>query len=128
MFFTSHVIKGLGIGKKLGFPTINLIMPKKLENNKEFQQGIYACKLKIADNEKEYAGAMFYGTRKTMNLGESLEIYILDFENRDLYNKKIKFQIIQKIREVEKFNTTKELIKAIKKDINMIRKIIYSND
>ena len=84
-WYKAKVIKGSGRGRKLGFPTINLTLPRSWEQ----KHGVYVCLVKIKDNQSQtkvcyykksihyYKGLLHYGPRLTFKETEpSLEIYI----------------------------------------------------
>lgn len=106
-----QVILGDGIGKTLGFPTINLnVNPLKLLP----KDGVYGVKLIL--NHKTYHGLLNIGTRPTLNKTEHrIEVYILDFED-DLYNKDVQIELKIRIRDEQKFENKEELIHQIKND------------
>lgn len=104
------VIHGQNKGKKLGFPTANIHFSGDLED------GIYAGEVII--NEKKYQAGIF--RNKSKNL---LEVHALDFVG-DLYGQIIEVEIIQKIREIKKFENDVELKKQIMKDISTIKKCL----
>src|SRR3990167_2994145 len=94
----AKVIEGKQIGRKLGFPTINLDNPGLLSGKKE---GVYACLVKI--DEKIHQGVLYYGPRLILNEKENiLEIYLFDFNN-DIYGQEVLFQLKDYIRGVENF-------------------------
>jgi riboflavin kinase / FMN adenylyltransferase len=99
------VIRGKNKGKGLGFPTANL----SLEGDLEVKSGVYAGMVNF--DGKSYRSAIFIGKKCSV-----LEAHILDFSG-DLYGGKIEVEIGKKIREVMKFDSDKELVKQIKKDI-----------
>ncbi|MBU2523924.1 riboflavin kinase [Patescibacteria group bacterium] len=114
--FTSRVIKGIGMGRKLGFATINLQIPDNFELDNE---GVYSCGVKHKNSL--YKGALYYGPRKSLGIeGKTLEIHLLDFDG-DLLGEEVRITIGEFIRGAEKFNSTKELIAQIAKDVDMIR-------
>lgn len=122
MKFTSHIIKGKGLGKKIGYPTINLGIPK----NFTLGSGVYACK--VFFEKKSFRGALFYGSRETMSDSEkTLEIYILD-ENFPF--KKIgsgmslRVEAGTKIRDLQRFASVSELIKQIGRDVTEIKLVL----
>lgn len=116
--FTAEVIAGLGVGRQLGFPTLNLIIPKGFK----LEDGVYAAKVKAAD--QEYLGALFFGTRKTLaDETPTLEVHLIDTQLIKT-PVEVQIEIIQKIREPQKFNSVEELKLAIKKDILEIRQLI----
>ncbi len=109
---------GHRIGRKIGFPTINL---QPLDNNKLIPAiGVYVCEV-LVDGEK-YIGVTNIGyspTMKTTRIKE-IETHILDFGD-DLYHKNVEIYFNKKLRDELQFNDKNELIKAIGKDIQKAR-------
>lgn len=113
--FTGVVGKGSSLGRRLGFPTINLIETGALV----FEQGVYRVLVDVYG--KTYKGALHFGPRRT--LGEHvpvLEIHLLDFD-RDLYGKEVSVRVFEKIREVKQFENLESLKKRIGEDVNYVR-------
>lgn len=113
------VIKGLHIGGKIGYPTIN-IRPAVLNSPIEF--GVYVCQIKIDGNL--YRGAVHYGPKSigTLDMDKIYcEVHVLDF-NKDVYNQDVEIKLLKKIRDVRKFNSEKELKMQIAKDIKFTNK------
>ncbi len=109
------VVGGKGRGKKLGFPTINLLTEKI-----NFPFGIYICWIRYK-NYEIYKGLLFYGSRLTFaETDPSLEILLLQFVPQTKLGQKIQFKLMKYLREVKKFSSAKELIKQIKKDLQAI--------
>lgn len=101
-------------GKKLGFPTANINLHKKIS------EGVYISKTKF--DGKVHSSVTFIGKAETFNEKELFaETYILDFK-QDIYGKWITVLLIKKIRDSKKFNSAEELIKEIKKDEQIARK------
>lgn len=95
-------------GKKLGFPTANVNLRKKIP------EGIYASLAKI--NFRYHKAITFIGVAKTFNENIFLsETYILDFKE-NIYDKWISVKLLKKIRGNKKFNSADGLIKQMKKD------------
>src|SRR3989339_368830 len=110
------VIKGYGLGKKLGFPTANI----SVEQNKILPNGIFASYAYI--NNKRYYSLTYIGKRPTFNTNKiSVEIYILKF-SKSIYNKKICIELISKIRDDKKFSSIGKLKNQIKEDIRVAHK------
>ena len=113
---TGKVLSGQKLGRKLGFPTVNLdptIWPSDLKD------GVYACRVKYKNIT--YKAAIYFGPR--LILGETakvLEIYLLDF-NQEIYEKKISWQIQKYLREARNFSTPEALTMQLKKDIEEVR-------
>lgn len=111
--FSGLVIEGDKRGRKLGYPTANLQLtdPDKLLP----QIGIYAVLAEL--DGKVYKALLSIGKRPTFyNNGDLVaEVYIYDF-NSDIYGEKLKINLISKLRDEEKFNSSEELIKQMNID------------
>lgn len=113
--FYSKVIKGKGLGKKIGFPTANLqvkgfVLPSA---------GVYA--VKVFFKKKEYLGACHIGYKPTIKGKRkiSLEAYILNFK-KDIVGQIIGISFIKKIRNEYKFSSIQQLSSAILGDVKTI--------
>ena len=116
-FIKGKIVKGSGLGRKLGYPTANInhdgyVIPLS---------GIYAAIIEI--NGTRYLCAVNIGERPSINKSTEkiLEAHIINFK-RNILGKKIKLWFIQKIRDEKKFSSKENLIKAIAKDVLYIRK------
>lgn len=105
------VITGLGKGKKLGFPTLNL---NPARAPKTFKFGVYAVGVKTPAGE--FNGVLHYGPRPTISAPVSLEIYCIGLK-KNLYGKRISVLIKRRLRAVKKFKNIAELKSQIKKDL-----------
>ncbi|MCT4606772.1 MAG: bifunctional riboflavin kinase/FAD synthetase [Marinisporobacter sp.] len=114
---SGKVVHGNGFGKEFGFPTANVAIGKEfiLPNS-----GVYFTKC-IIDN-KLYNSVTNVGYKPTIGSDViSVESHILDF-NGDLYDKEIEVIFYQKSRDEVKFESTKELIHQIHKDVQELKK------
>lgn len=121
---TGKVVKGSGVGKKLGYPTANLQIedPLKLVP----QEGVYGCWCEF--NGKRRVCAVSIGTRPTfLGVNNSLEAHILDF-NGELYGQKITIEFVFKVRNQIQFANKYDLSKQITEDIRIIRSEIGGID
>lgn len=111
--FKGKIVKGDGRGKDLGFPTANLT----IEDNDKLipAKGIYAAEC-VFENEKYY-GLLSLGNRPTFHEHGDIipEFYIFDF-NKNIYGKDLEVNLVEKIRDEEKFNSVEDLISQMKKD------------
>jgi riboflavin kinase/FMN adenylyltransferase len=111
--FKGKVVKGDGRGKDLGFPTANL----SIENEDKLipAKGIYASECII--DGKKYYGLLSLGSRPTFHTNGDVipEFYIFDFKE-DIYSKVLDVNLVEKIRDEEKFNSVEELISRMKMD------------
>ena len=104
------VTKGKQLGRKLGFPTINLKIdhPQKLIP----AEGVYLAEVIIKN--KLYTAGVFIGA-------DTVEAHLLDFQG-NLYGQKATLLLKDYLRPNQKFSSTTELANQIGKDIEKIRK------
>jgi FAD synthase len=108
------VVKGTLIGRRLGFPTINVEYDRL-----DLPHGVYLCKVNVSNTE--YFGAMHFGPKATMGMMEpSLEVYLLDFSG-DIYGQTVKIRVVEKIREVRAFDSLESLKKQLRLDVDHVR-------
>ena len=112
------IIKGDKIGSLIGFPTANLYL-----NNKQQiipKVGVY-CVTLFFDNA-EYKALCNIGYRPTFfENGElSIESYILNYNDSDLYDKEVRIKFDFHIRGEKKFENKEALVKQINKDIRVL--------
>lgn len=108
---TGKVVRGHQNGRKIGFPTANII-PR--EDQLLPPNGVYAT---MVGGRKAMTNI---GTRPTYDGHRlTIETYILDF-NEDLYDKEITVEFERYIRKEQAFASPQELMEQIKKDIETI--------
>ena len=115
-----NVVKGKGIGKKIGFPTANIIIKEnyKLIPNK----GVYLIKAKIKN--RSYYGMMNIGNRPTLNgKNETLEVNIFNF-NENIYGKSLSIFFLNKIKNEIKFDSIEKLSNQLQKDKDYCKVLI----
>jgi riboflavin kinase/FMN adenylyltransferase len=114
------VVKGMQLGRKLGFPTANLAC----NNNDKIlpKNGVYYTLTKI--KEKEYVSITNIGIKPSVQKSNSISIetYILDF-NQSIYGRNISIKFIDRIRDEIKFNNISDLINQITLDVSHVRKL-----
>ena len=120
---TGIVVKGMGRGKNLGFPTANI---KIVDDNKLIpKNGVYIVVSKI--DSKTYYGMMNIGNNPTFkDKKRSIEIHFFDL-NYSIYDKKIRIKIIKRIRDEKEFETPELLINQLQKDRNTSLEFTYKN-
>lgn len=122
VIFETSWVKGKGRGKFLGYPTVNLQIPKKLTA----QDGIYAAWVTI--NKKKYQGALHFGPVPTFQSeAKSLEVFLLDTKTmpaKTLTKGKIKVEFVRWLRPVMKFDTPEILVEQITKDVAEVKVIL----
>lgn len=114
--FTGRVVKGYGIGTPLGFSTANI----SVDGDKILPGGIFIAVVQIGGRfAKKYRAAVYIGKRPTFG-GKivSVEAYILNFSKK-VYGRKIKVELLSKIRDDEKFSSSGKLVEKIKNDLKI---------
>ena len=110
--------KGRQLGKTIGFPTCNI----EMQNYVIAKLGVYAVKLNLVPNKKNYKGIANLGIRPTFNQKKILlEVNIFNF-NKKIYGKRIRVQFVKFIRGEKKFENINNLKKQIKLDIKKAKK------
>ncbi len=113
------VSKGDRQGRRLGFPTANIIPDDEVLP----PVGVYASRV-IIGNEK--FGAMSYiGTKPTFSLRNRvrIEVYIFDLR-QELYGKEIIVEFIEKIRDEKRFSSPAALAEQLTKDLAQTKMVL----
>jgi riboflavin kinase / FMN adenylyltransferase len=114
------VIKGDEIGRKIGYPTANIEI--KEDYKLKPQNGVYLVQCDW--DEKKYFGMMNVGKRPTVSGKKTqIETYFFDFKG-DLYGKKISVDLLEKIREEQKFDSLDTLKNQLDADQNTCQSLI----
>ncbi len=121
--FTGKVISGRQLGRKIGWPTVNI---EYKEHKAMVPDGVYVTNVLVSG--KKYNAITNIGVRPTVSIGDkrNIETHILDFDEK-IYNQDIEIVILDKIREEKDFFSLDELCKQIKKDENTARKMFSTN-
>ncbi len=110
---SGRVIHGNKVGTDLGFPTANLSIDGK--NKLLPKDGIYSCLVTV--DGVIFKGMLYIGNRPSLQkyYGKSIEVNVFDFDG-NLYDKLIDVDVVQYLREDEKFNSLEELSMALGRD------------
>lgn len=109
---SGQVIRGLGLGKKLGFPTANVNLNRRLTP----VDGIFAARVSGL-TEGLLDGIASVGTRPTVGgVKPLLEVCIFDFD-RDIYGEYITVHFIERLREERKFSDVDSMVIQMHKDV-----------
>jgi riboflavin kinase/FMN adenylyltransferase len=109
---SGRVVRGLGLGKKLGFPTANV----NLKRRRAPVDGIFAARVGgLGDSLLD--GVASVGTRPTVGGGKPLlEVFIFDFD-REIYGDYITVHFVQRLREERAYTDLQSLRDQIDKDV-----------
>ncbi len=114
------IVKGDKIGRKIGYPTANLDIKEKYKLRP--QNGVYLVQSHL--NNQKYFGMMNVGKRPTVS-GKQIqtEIYFFDFDG-DLYGNKLKIELLEKIRDEQKYDSLESLGNQLSIDQKSCQKLI----
>ena len=117
-------VRGKGRGTKLGFPTANL----ELSNVKQRPaEGVYAARVKLADDKKPRLAAAHVGPVPTFNQKKpTVEVHILDFPYQELYGQELAVQFVEKVADIKKFDSIDDLKKRIQQNVDRVREVLTS--
>ena len=120
--FSGKVVRGKGIGKKIGFPTANL----EIDGRKFLPgEGVYAAWTSCQRLNRSFKSVMNLGPQPTIDplASSAVEVHLIDKEI-SLYDLELKVQPVKKIRSQIKFSCLNELSKQIYKDKELAKKIL----
>lgn len=110
------VIRGKQVGRKLGFPTINLDIDY---NMTVLKPGVYATQTKVGDDT--YHSITNVGFNPTFDQVDfNIETYILDYDE-DLYDEHVEIIFNDYMREEIKFDNLDDLIDQISTDVDEVK-------
>ena len=115
---TGVITRGDRMGKRLGWPTINL----SVENELLPADGVYACEVRFPGLGGTFLCATNIGTRPTVyeNYQRVVEAHVLDF-NTDVYGENVELYFFKRLREERIFPTVMDLSTQIRKDVDATR-------
>lgn len=114
LHITGVVVQGEQRGRILGFPTANIDIKKK---KLYVTPGIFAGWAIVG--KKKYKAGVFIPTTL-----DRVEAHLLDYTGKELYGKHIELEVLQKVSEIERYDTTEELIAKIKNDLELVREVL----
>ena len=121
-----HVKRGDQRGRTIDFPTANLTLDGYIEP----KYGVYAVRVIIEDGEHHgtWDAIANVGRRPTFNKEDVLlESHIFDFKG-DIYERPVKVEFVDFIRDEMKFNGLDELRKQIEKDCIVAKNLLKKSE
>ena len=110
-FFIGEVVHGKALGRRLGYPTANLLITDEIQ----LPPGVYFGKAEVGGNQ--YKGVANIGLRPTVNGNDlSFEVHLLGYQG-NLYGRELTFHLKKRIRDEKKFSDVNELERQIARDI-----------
>ncbi|HVG09652.1 MAG TPA: bifunctional riboflavin kinase/FAD synthetase [Thermoanaerobaculia bacterium] len=112
------IARGDRMGKRLGWPTINLVPENKLLP----LDGVYASRVFFPSVPATFDSVTNIGTRPTVyeNYQRVVESHILDF-NADVYGERVELSFFKRLREERIFPTVMDLSAQIGRDVETAR-------
>ncbi len=103
-YFVSEVVMGRQVGRTLGFPTANLVLP---DNQIRLGEGVYLGYVLV--DGQWHRSCISVGVPKTFgDLPPTVEAHIIDFDE-DIYEQKVAVCFAEYLQPMEKFNSVEEL-------------------
>jgi riboflavin kinase / FMN adenylyltransferase len=112
------VAKGDKVGRKIGYPTINL----EPENELHPADGVYVTQIHIRSFGRRFDCVTNIGRRPTVyeDYATTIETYVLDF-SANVYGEKVRLFFFDRLREERKFPSVTDLSEQIGRDIQATR-------
>jgi riboflavin kinase/FMN adenylyltransferase len=115
---TGEILRGDRMGKKLGWPTINL----RVDNELVPRDGVYATRVRIEGFPGTFDTATNVGTRPTVyeNFHRVVEGHILDFRS-EVYGRRVAMSFHRRLRDERIFPSIMDLSAQIGRDVEATR-------
>jgi len=123
---SGRVAHGRKLGRSLGFPTANIVLPRRAP-----LAGIYVVEVHGADphqRDRWLPGVASIGRRPTVNELETplLEIHLFDFAE-ELYGRHLRTRFLAKLRDEQKYPDLEALRAAIARDVRQAKDYFSRN-
>ncbi len=116
------VESGRRLGRELGFPTANLAVSEDLP----LTDGVYRSRVELDD--RWYDAMSNLGCNPSVGGSERrLETHVFDL-SESLYGRRLRVELVEKIRDERRFATVEELREQIVRDREQIRKLIAAGE
>jgi riboflavin kinase / FMN adenylyltransferase len=121
---SGRVVRGDGLGRKLGFPTANI----QIKHNRPPLTGIFVVELSGV-REAPLRAVASLGVRPTVRQqgAPTLEVHIFDFDG-DLYGRHVRVDFLCKLREEEKYADLSTLTRQIALDVDNAKGYFHRRD
>jgi riboflavin kinase/FMN adenylyltransferase len=118
------IAKGDRMGRKIGFPTMNL----KPDNELYPKDGVYFTSVRIESFERTFPCVTNIGRRPTVyeDFATTIESYILDFSS-DVYGERVRLSFFDRARDEQTFPSMLDLTAQIKRDVEATRLYFLKN-
>ncbi|MBI4975494.1 riboflavin kinase [Candidatus Peregrinibacteria bacterium] len=132
---SGEIVKGAGIGKTLGFPTLNVNYSDSISGVRPAKAGLTAKVStpsvclgvfvgRVFLKNKIYKAAAHVGARITFGEKKKIaEVFLIEagLGIGDFYDENIEIELLEKIRDTKKFPNEKVLKEQISKDVEFVK-------
>jgi riboflavin kinase/FMN adenylyltransferase len=123
-----RVVRGRGVGKKIGFPTANI----KTAPGKILPRGVFAVKGEIEGwrgARRQFQGVCNIGVRPTLLKTSAVHVEVHLFHRHDaLVGRTINLELVHQIRSEKKFANLRALQDQIRRDITIAKRMLAKNN
>jgi riboflavin kinase/FMN adenylyltransferase len=118
VFGDGRVQVGKRLGRRLGFPTLNI----ELENELFPAEGVYVTAVYIPSFDRVFPGVTNVGVRPTVyeNSHLVIESHLLDF-TADVYDERVRIFFLERLRDERAFASPMQLMAQIQQDVEAAR-------
>ena len=125
---TARIVRGEGLGRKMGFPTANLGLDASQLSL--LADGVYAVRARVQNTS--FLGMANVGTRPSVQgRHRGVEVHLFDYQG-DLYGQTLSVQFIERIRDEKRFDSTEVLVEQMKRDrvtsLGLLNKTQYEGE
>ncbi|MEN9465120.1 MAG: hypothetical protein RL217_1301 [Pseudomonadota bacterium] len=119
-YFSGRVGFGRQLGRTLNTPTANILLKRQVLP----ATGVFAVHVQDEQNGEHFLGVASLGVKPTITAipEPSLEVHLFDF-NGNLYHRHLRVELVQKIRDEQKFASLEALKTAIEADKAAARRL-----
>jgi riboflavin kinase/FMN adenylyltransferase len=117
-YVDGNVLEGKRLGRKLGFPTLNVEWENELIPNR----GVYITATHIPSFNRTFPSVTNLGVRPTVyeNSIATMESHLLDFTG-DVYRERVRLYFLDRVRDEQHFDSTTQLMSQIHRDVQSTR-------
>lgn len=118
VFVDGLVFRGERLGRKLGFPTLNIAVENELYPAK----GVYVTMVHIPSFGRVFPSVTNVGVRPTVyeDYATTVESHLLDF-SADVYDEPVRLFFLERLRDEQIFPSTVQLMAQIRRDVDATR-------
>lgn len=118
------VVEGYQEGRKIGFPTANVVLPScKIVP----VPGVYAVKVRVEGSMSDLHGMMNIGTRPTYgDYGQTLEVHIFHFSD-NIYGRRLRIEFHQRLRNEQQFPSVGKLAEQLREDAKEAERVLKTH-